>query len=83
MPDDAEKARGPKGGVKHQPGSGHDRKSGPEKKKRFARKATRKRDEAEKEAEAEWAEWDELTDDAKGLLGPTAQPKMPRPNDEQ
>jgi hypothetical protein len=36
------KKRGPRGGVKHQPGAGHDRKSAPRKKKRFAKKAIRK-----------------------------------------
>ncbi len=77
-----EKKRGPKGGVKHQPGKGHDPKSGPLKKKRFARKAARKRQQAEDEARKAWAEWDDLEDEAKRLLGPAAQPKGPRPNDE-
>lgn len=36
--DKPEKKRGPKGGIKHQPGKGHDRKSAPARKKRFAKK---------------------------------------------
>ena len=32
------KSRGPRGGVKHQPGRGHDRKSAAERKRRFAEK---------------------------------------------
>ena len=77
------KKRGPKGGGKHQPGRGHDRKSLPAKKKRFVRKAVRKRQEQEAEARKAWAEWDALPEDAKRLLGPTGMPKMPRPSDDK
>src|SRR5713101_8059773 len=40
---EGEKNRGPKGGVKHIPGRGHARKAGPQKKKRFQKKAAKKR----------------------------------------
>jgi hypothetical protein len=73
------KKRGPKGGVKHEPGRGHARKSAPAKKKRFARKAARKRQTQEQVAGKAWAEWDALPDDVKRLLGPAGQPTMPRP----
>jgi hypothetical protein len=78
-----EKKRGPKGGIKHQPGRGHARKSAPAKKKRFARKAARNRTKEEEEARKAWVEWDALPDDAKKLLGPAGQPKMPRPKHEE
>jgi predicted RNA polymerase sigma factor len=83
MADESEKERGPKGGIKHQPGRGHDRKSATNKKKRFAKKAAKKREQEEKEAQQAWREWDSIPDDVKRLLGPTAQPKVPRPCDEQ
>jgi hypothetical protein len=76
------KKRGPKGGIKHQPGRGHDSKSIPAKKKRFARKAARKRKEEAKDARKAWAEWDALSEDVKRLLGPAGQPRMPRPSDD-
>lgn len=78
-----EKKRGPKGGIKHQPGRGHDRKSGADKKKRFARKAARKRRQRDEEARKIWAEWDALPDEVKRLLGPTGQPSTPRPTDDR
>jgi len=81
-PEEGGTKRGPKGGRKHQPGRGHDRKNIPAKKRRFARKATRKRKEEEEEARKAWAEWDKLSDDVKRLLGPEGQPKMPRPADD-
>ncbi len=81
--EEAGKPRGPEGGIKHQPGRGHDRKSAQAKKKRFARKAARERLEQEKEARRAWAEWDQLPDEVKRLLGPPGQPKMPRPSDDQ
>lgn len=74
--------RGPKGGVPHQPGRGHDRKSAPEKKKRFARKAAKKRQQLREAAKKAWTEWDRLPDDVKRLLGPAGQPPMPRPDNE-
>jgi hypothetical protein len=78
-----EKKRGPKGGIKHQPGRGHARKSAPAKKKRFARRTAKKRRQEEEEARKAWAEWDALSDDVKRLLGPAGQPKMPRPKDDE
>jgi len=81
--EEPEKRRGPKGGMKHQPGRGHDRKSTPAKKKRFARKAATKRQEKDEEARKAWAEWDALSDDVKRLLGPAGMPKMPRPNHDE
>lgn len=77
------KKRGPRGGIKHQPGKGHDRKSGPTKKQRFARKAAKKRQQQEEEARKAWEEWDNLPDEVKRLLGPAGQPKMPRPSDDE
>jgi hypothetical protein len=76
------KKRGPKGGVRHQPGRGHDRKSAREKKKRFARRAARKRRQRDQAAKKAWEEWDALPDEVKRLLGPAGEPKMPRPSDE-
>ena len=77
------KKRGPKGGIKHQPGRGHDIKSLVARKKRFVRKAKRKRLAREEEARKAWKEWDTLTEDLKRLLGPSGQPKMPRPSDDK
>jgi hypothetical protein len=74
--------RGPKGGKKHQPGRGHDRKSSGAKKKRFARKVAKKHREQDEDANKAWEEWDGLLDDVKRLLGPAGEPKMPRPGDE-
>ena len=78
---DSSKKRGPKGGIKHQPGRGHDRKSLAAKKKRFARKAAKKLTDAEANAREAWTDWDNLPDEVKQLLGPSAQPKPPRPDD--
>jgi hypothetical protein len=80
--EESRKKRGAKGGIKHQPGRGHDRKSAINKKQRFARKAVKKREQEEEEARKAWEEWDELPDDTKRLLGPSGQPTMPRPRDE-
>jgi hypothetical protein len=74
------KARGPRGGAKHQPGRGHDRKSAPERKKRFAEKARRKRQDQEELAKKQWELWDRLTDDQKRLR-PDLEPQFPRPHD--
>jgi len=71
--------RGPKGGKKHQPGRGRDRKSSLAKKQRFARKAAKKRQDQNGDARTAWEEWDKLPDDEKRLLGPAGEPKMPRP----
>jgi hypothetical protein len=72
--------RGPKGGKKHTPGRGHDRKSRQRKKKRFAKKAQRNRELARKEAEEAWKLWDSLPDDVKRFRT-ELKPKMPRPTD--
>jgi hypothetical protein len=72
------KKRGPKGGIKHQPGRGHDPKSGPIKRKRYIEKAEKKRQRKIEEAREKWAEWDRLNDEQKKLLAPF-KPKMPRP----
>jgi hypothetical protein len=73
-----DKKRGPKGGIKHQPGKGHDSKSGPIKKKRYIEKAEKKRQRKIEEARKKWAEWDQLNDDQKKLLA-KFKPRMPRP----
>lgn len=73
---------GPRGGRKHQPGRGHDRKSARAKKKRYAERAVQKRNAQEEEGRKEWKEWDELSDELKKLLGPKKRPKLPRPRDE-
>ena len=73
-----EKPKGPKGGVKHQPGRGHDRKSEPLRKKLFAEKQRKKRQTGGEDLRKRWEEWDTLIDDAKKLL-PDLQPSEPRP----
>ena len=77
------KEQGPKGGVKHRPGRGHDRKSARRKKQRFARKAAQKRIESELLAAQQWSEWDNLSSDVKRLLGRAGEPKLPRPGNDQ
>jgi len=77
----AGKKRGPKGGVKHQPGRGHDTKSGPRKKKRFQERAAKKRAEAQKSLATQWDEWDAMPPEAQQLR-PEKKPKLPRPTDE-
>ncbi len=79
---ESEKKRGPKGGVKHTPGRGHDTKSGPSKKKRFGKYAAKRRKEREEEARKQWQEYDRLTAEAKKLLGSKGKPKLPRPKNE-
>ena len=78
---EGEKKKGPRGGVKHQPGRGHDTKSRPQRKKRFAKRAARKRRVSEEAARKAWEEWDRLPDEVKKILGPKGRPKMPRPKD--
>jgi len=73
--------RGARGGIKHQPGRGHERKSGAGKKASFKRKARRKWREAEEEAKRIWEWWDALRDDQRKLLS-KLKPKMPRPRHE-
>lgn len=75
------KKRGARGGAKHTPGRGHARKSDPQKKKRFRRKAATKRQEKHEALRKQWEEWDALTPDAKKLR-PEMKPKQPRPTDE-
>jgi len=82
MAEEKPKKRGPKGGVKHQPGRGHDHKSAAGRKKRFAIKAAKKRTQQHDEAKRAWDAWDQLPDDAKKLLGPSQQPPTPRPDNE-
>lgn len=80
--EEPKKKTGPKGGKKHQPGRDHDSKSARSRKKRFARKAARKRRQQDEDARKAWEAWDALPDEVKQLLGPSAQPQMPRPSDE-
>jgi len=74
------KKRGPKGGIKHQPGRGHDHKSRASKRRRQIRKAARKRELKLQEARRQWALYDKLSKDAKWLLK-LPEPKLPRPDD--
>ena len=77
-----EEKKGPKGGVKHTPGRGHDTSSGPQKKKRFRNKAQQVRKEKEELARKLWQEWDELSPELRRRLGPKGEPKLPRPINE-
>ncbi len=79
--DQPRKKRGPKGGIKHTPGRGHARKSGPAKKKRFQRKAARRRHTAAADLVSQWAEWDALPPEVQKLL-PEKKPTLPRPADD-
>jgi hypothetical protein len=79
---EGEKKRGPKGGVKHTPGRGHDTKSARAKKKRFGKHAAKRHKEREEEARKQWQKYDALSDEAKKLLGPKGKPKLPGPTDE-
>ena len=76
-----DRKQGPKGGIKHTPGRGHARKSGPNKKKRFQRKAVRKWQAQETDSIVQWAEWDALPPDVQKLL-PDKKPDSPRPANE-
>ena len=84
MPDDKdpENKKGPKGGVKHTPGRGHDTSSGPVKKRRFQRKAAKLRKDKKELAQKLWAEWEAMSPEQRKLLGPKAKPRLPRPKDE-
>jgi hypothetical protein len=81
--EEGETKRGPKDRIKHQPGRGHAPNSGPQKKKRFAKKAAKKRQSRQEAARKQWQEWDRLPDEVKRLLGPAAEPKVPRPKDDR
>jgi hypothetical protein len=74
-----EKKRGPRGGIKHTPGRGHARKSDPIKKRRHQRKTARQRNEEQEEARRLWHAYDQLSNELKKLLGPSGEPKVPRP----
>jgi hypothetical protein len=74
------KKRGPKGGIKHQPGGGHDRKSAPHKKSAYRRRVARKQAALEAEARRQWEIWDGLTEEQKELEW-DLRPKLPRPPD--
>jgi hypothetical protein len=78
---DEPKKRGPKGGVKHQPGRGHDHKSRPVKKRRFQRLAKRRRQQKLEEATRQWALYDSLTEEQRRLMK-LKKPTLPRPNDD-
>jgi hypothetical protein len=76
-----EKKRGPKGGIQHQPGRGHDSKSAPQRQDRFRRKARRKREQEREAAKKQWEVWDAFTDEQKKLR-PELRPTLPRPADD-
>ncbi len=76
-----DKKRGPKGGIKHQPGRGHDSKSGPIKKRRYRKKARKLWQQMQEEARRQWAVWDSLNDEVKKIRI-DLKPEMPRPKDE-
>ena len=77
----AKKKKGPKGGVKHTPGRGHARKSGPQKKKQFAKKAAEIRKQTRESVRKQWAEWDAMPPDVQKFF-PEKKPKVLRPTDE-
>ncbi len=79
MAEEEPKKKGPKGGKKHQPGRGHDRKSAKAKTNRFMRKAEAKRLRRDEQAKREWEQWEALSDGAKKFFDP---PSMPKPCDE-
>jgi hypothetical protein len=75
------KKRGPKGGIKHRPGRGHRRKSEPDQKKRFRRRAEKKRIARDESIRQEWSEWDAMPPEEQKLR-PEKKPKRQRPKDE-
>ena len=76
------KKRGPKGGMKHTPGRGHTPKSGPQKKKRFQRRAAKLRQTFDHQRDEAWALWDSLPPEVRALR-PELKPTFPRPDDER
>jgi hypothetical protein len=76
-----DKKRGPRGGIKHRPGRGHDRKSRPHAKERFRKKAAAKKAREEKSLRRTWHVWDSLTED-KPKMRPDLKPNEPRPSNE-
>ena len=75
------KKRGPKGGIKHTPGRGHDAKSRLSKHKRFRRKAAKKRRAKLEDIARQWDEWESLPPEVQKLR-PDMRPKLPRPKHE-
>jgi hypothetical protein len=82
MPEPEPKKRGPKGGIKHQPGRGHDKKSRPIKVNRFKKRAARRRQELVEEARRQWALYDRLTKDQRHLMD-LPEPTLPRPEEHE
>jgi hypothetical protein len=76
-----EKKRGPRGGIKHQPGRSHDRKSQAHSKERFKRKAARRRAAQLEEIRRQWEQWDALDDEQKKFRRELL-PRFPRPSPE-
>ncbi|MCI0681395.1 MAG: hypothetical protein L0Y71_04760 [Gemmataceae bacterium] len=74
------KKRGPKGGIKHQPGRGHDRKSQRGKKERWKRKARQQHQQRMEEARKQWELYDKLTKEQRSLME-LPEPTLPRPDD--
>jgi hypothetical protein len=70
--------RGQKGGKKHTPGRGHDRKSRERKDERRRSKARKLREALRAEAARQWAVWDSLMSDQKKFRD-DLRPKLPRP----
>lgn len=78
---EGEKHKGPRGGVAHTPGRGHDTKSRLQKKKRFQKKAAKKRRKKAATLRKQWQEWDSLPSEVQKLR-PEKKPKLARPKDE-
>jgi hypothetical protein len=77
----SEKKKEPKGSAKHTPGRGHTRKSGPQKRKRYQKKAAGRRQAKQVGLQKQWDDWDALPPDVQRLR-PELKPKLPRPKDE-
>jgi hypothetical protein len=71
--------RGPKGGRKHTPGRGHDRKSRVRKDLKRRRKAERRRAALGTKAREQWMIWDSLTTEQRKMR-PDLRPTLPRPD---
>jgi hypothetical protein len=76
------KKRGPRGGIYHTPGRGHDSKSSRAKKQRYRKRTAERRKDKEETARRLWKAWDDLPPEQRKLLGPKGQPKLPRPKNE-
>ena len=59
------KKRGPRGGVKHKPGRGHDRKSATQKNKKFQKKAAKKKKAKAEDYAKKKKIWDDLSPEVK------------------